>query len=93
MVLYYGIFHNGEHAFTHEQRIADSWTNVQIVENPVADDGSIYEGLPGQSIVIKDSAGLIIQPDDIVNSEIDRIAVLEHTVEQLVSWIAELNKI
>ena len=93
MVLYYGKFHNGEYAFTHEKRIADSWTNVQIVEDPVDDNGGIYQGRPGESIIVKDSAGLIIQPDDIVNSEMDRIAVLEHTVEQLVSWIAELNKI
>ena len=52
MTVYYAIFPDGRHAFTHEQRIADAWggAGVAIFVDPVDTQGDAFTGLASQTI-------------------------------------------
>ena len=52
MTVYYAIFPDGRHAFTHEQRIADGWggAGALVLVDPVDIAGDAFTGDPSQTI-------------------------------------------
>ena len=52
MTVYYAIFPDGRHAFTHEQRIADAWggAGAVVIVDPVDVAGDAFTGDPSQTI-------------------------------------------